>query len=144
MSKVFVDANFIVSVFREIEDNHDKACHNLKILLSEHECYISNGIILEIITIIMMRTKDLELTKIVYYFLKDNFTIVNEYEIEKYNDRVFSIFKKYNKNTFKLSFIDCSTVVISKFFDLKYVVSFDKKFKLFNEIKVYELEDVEK
>ena len=86
----------------------------------------------------MMRTKNIELTKKAYRFLNDNFTIINEYDIEIFNDKVFSLFKKYNKSNYKLSFIDCSIVIIFKHYKLDSVVSFDKRFKLFDEIKLYE------
>ena len=138
MSKLFIDANFIIAIFKDFDTNHEKAISNIKII-SENDCYISNGILNEIITIIMMKTKNIELTKKAYRFLNDNFTILNEYDIEIFNDKVFSLFKKYNKNNFKLSFIDCSIVVIFKHYELDNVVSFDKGFKSIDEIKLYEL-----
>ena len=87
----------------------------------------------------MMKTKSIEITKKAYYFLVDNFTVLNEQEIERYTDRVFSIFKKYNSNTYKASYIDCSSVVILKYFNLDCVVSLDKFFEKFEEIKLIEL-----
>lgn len=99
MSKLFIDANFIIALFRDSDTNHKKAVNNKKILL-ENDCYVSNGIINEIITIMMMRTKNIELTKKAYWFIKDNFTIINEYGIEIFNDKVFSLFTKYNEKTF--------------------------------------------
>lgn len=87
----------------------------------------------------MMRTKNLNLTRNAYYFMIDNFTILNEYDIDKYNDKVFKVFEKYNTNRFNLGFVDCSIVVISGYYDMDYVVSFDKNFKLFEEITLYNL-----
>lgn len=87
----------------------------------------------------MKKTKSIEHTKKAYYFLMDNFTIINEFDIERYNDRVFSVFKKYNVSTYKASYIDCSSVVIAKQFDLDYVVSLDNFFEKFKEIKLFEL-----
>ena len=86
-----------------------------------------------------MRTKDIELTKKAYYFLVDNFTILNEQDVERFNERVFSVFKKYNANTYNASFVDCSSVVISKQFYLDYVVSLDTFFEEFKEINLFEL-----
>ena len=94
MSKYFLDTNFIVSIFREIEENNELAVSTCEELLSNHECYISNLVFNEIITIMMMRTKDLDLTTKAYYFLKDNMTIINEYEIDRFNENVFEMFKK--------------------------------------------------
>ena len=47
-----------------------------------------------------------------YYWKKQRNFI--ELDINKYSERVFSVFKKYNNNTYKASFIDCSCVVIAK------------------------------
>ena len=133
MNKIFIDTNFIVAIFREIEENHELAVKTCETLLNNYECCISNSIITEVVTIIMMRTKNLNLTRNAYYFMIDNFTILNEYDIDKYNDKVFKVFEKYNTNRFNLGFVDCSIVVISGYYDMDYVVSFDKNFKLFEE-----------
>ncbi|MBE6487056.1 PIN domain-containing protein [Methanosphaera sp.] len=139
MNKIFIDTNFIVAIFREIEENHELAVKTCETLLNNYECCISNSIITEVVTIIMMRTKNLNLTRNAYYFMIDNFTILNEYDIDKYNDKVFKVFEKYNTNRFNLGFVDCSIVVISGYYDMDYVVSFDKNFKLFEEITLYNL-----
>lgn len=138
MAKLFFDTSFIIPIFKRNDTNRDVILKN-KNIIRENECFISNGVLEEVITVIMMRTKSIETTKKAYYFLVDNFTILNEHNIERYNDRVFSIFKKYNSNTYKASYIDCSSVVITKHFDLDYVVSLDKFFEKFEEIKVFEL-----
>ena len=141
MKKIFVDTSFIISLFRKNDSNHNIA-KKLAYLINENECYISNGILIEIITILMKRTKDLNLVETIYFYLQDNFIIINEYELEDYADDVFSVFKKYNKDTFKVSFVDCSCVVISKIFDIDYVLSFDKGFELFGEIMLFDVNDV--
>lgn len=87
----------------------------------------------------MMRTKSIELTKKACYFLADNFIILKESDIERYNDQVFSIFKKYSSNTYKSSYVDCSSVVIVKRFNLDYVVSLDNFFEKFDEITLFKL-----
>lgn len=61
MNKFFIDANFFIAIFREIEENHELAVKTYKTLLENHECYTSNIIITEVVTIIMMRTKNLDL-----------------------------------------------------------------------------------
>lgn len=139
MNKIFIDTNFIVAIFREIEENHELAVKTCETLLNNYECCISNSILTEVVTIIMMRTKNLNLTRNAYYFMIDNFTILNESDIDKYNDKVFKVFEKYNTNRFNLGFVDCSIVVISGYYDMDYVVSFDKNFKLFEEITLYNL-----
>ena len=53
--------------------------------------------------------------------------------------RFFSVFKKYNKNTFHASFIDCSSVIIANNYGLDYVVSLDSSFRNFEEISLFEV-----
>lgn len=142
MNKLFIDANYIIAIFREIELKHELAVKSCKELLKNYDCIISNGIITEVTTIIMMRTKDLELTQKAYYFMKDNFNIIDEYSIENYNDKVFALFQKYNKDSFKVGFIDCSIPVISNYFDIDSVVTFDKHFKVFDEIDLFDVESL--
>ena len=139
MAKLFIDANFLVSLFKKNDSTHDQAVRNSH-LLSENDCYISNGVISEVVTVVMMKTKDIEKAKKAYNYIQDNLIIVDEYEIEKFNDRTFALFKKHNENTYKLSFIDCSIAVVSKHLDLDSVVTFDDDFKLFEEISLYELD----
>ena len=138
MAKIFVDSSFIIPIFKRNDSNRHIIEKNKEILF-ENECFISNGIVQEIITVVMKKTKNIELTKKAYYFLNDNFIILNEYEIEKFNDGVFTLFKKYNDNTYKASFVDCSSIVIANNFGLDYVVSLDKFFKRFEEIELLDL-----
>lgn len=139
MSKYFLDANFIVAIFREIEENNELAVSTCEELLSNHECYISNLVFNEIITILMMRTKDMELTTTAYHFLKDNMNIINEYEIGRFNERVFDMFRKYNSKSFRVGFTDCSIAFLYKHYGLDYIVTFDKDFKVFDGIRLLKL-----
>lgn len=139
MAKLFFDTSFIIPIFKRNDTNRDVILKN-KNIIKDNECFISNGVLEEVITVVMMKTKSIEITKKAYYFLLDNFTILNEHDIERYNDRVFSVFKKYNSNTYKASYIDCSSVVISKHFNLDYVVSLDRFFEKFEEISLFELD----
>ncbi len=136
MSKYFLDANFIIAIFREIEEKNELAVSICEELLSNHECFISNLVFNEIITILMMRTKDLALTNNAYYFLKDNMIIINEYEISRFNEIVFGMFKEYNSKSFKVGFTDCSIAFLYKYYNLDYVVTFDKNFKVFDDVKL--------
>ena len=137
MKKVLLDSSFIIAIFRNNVPLHQRAIENRDVL--ENDCYISNGIISEVLTILAQKTKDIALVRLVYNYMKDNFTIINESDINMYNDNVFAIFEKYNRNKFKLGFIDCSQAVIYNHYDLDYVVSFDAEFKLFEEVKLFEL-----
>lgn len=135
--KILLDSSFIIAIFRKNDPLHQRAIKNRNILVND--CYVSNGIISEVITILGQKTKDIKLVRLAYNYMKDNFTVIDESDINMYNDNVFAIFEKYNKNKFRLGFIDCSEVVIYKNYDLDYVVSFDGEFEKFEEIKLHEL-----
>ncbi len=139
MNKIFIDTSFIIPIFKK-NDKSRLIIEKNKDILFENECYISNGVLNEVITVVMMKTKNIKLTEKAYYFLNDNFNIINEFEIEKYNDRVFTLFKKYNEKNYKASFIDCSSIIIVNNLDLDYVVSLDKFFNKFKEIELLKLE----
>lgn len=140
MSKLLIDSSFIIALFRRNDGLHQKAIEN-KYLLNENDCYIADGIMAEVITIIGQKTKDIALVRIVYNYLKDNFTIIHESEINMYNDNVLVIFEKYNQNNFKVGFIDCSQVIIYNHYNLDYVVSLDEGFRLFEEIELKDLSE---
>ena len=137
MSKLLVDASFIIALFRKNEDAYKVAKKN-KNIIEEHKCYTTNYILNKVITIVSMRTKDIELTKRAYHFILDNFTIINEHDTPNFNAQVMNLFEKYNKKTFHLSFIDCSLILFYKQYNLEYIVSFDGWFKKVKEIKTYE------
>lgn len=136
--KILLDSSFIIAIFRRNDPLHQRAIKNRDIL--QNDCYVSNGIISEVITILGQKTKDITLVRLAYNYMKDNFTIIDESDINMYTDKVFAIFEKYNKNKFRLGFIDCSEVIIYDYCNLDYVVSFDSGFRLFEEIKLFELE----
>lgn len=138
MKKILLDTSFMVSLFRKNDENHEQAKNNAHII-EEYDCYITNYILNEVITIIAMRTKDMEITKTVYYFMLDNFTIINEQETPNFNTKVMKIFEKYNKDTFHLSFIDCSLILLYREYNIGVIVSFDKWFKKVEEIEIYPL-----
>lgn len=138
MSKLLIDSSFIIALFRRNDGLHQKAIKN-KDILKNNDCYITDGILAEVMTIIGQKTKDIALVRIVYNYLKDNFTIIHESEINMYNDNVFAVFEKYNQNSFKVGFIDCSQVIIYNNYNLDYVVSLDNGFRLFEEIELKDL-----
>ena len=137
MSKLLIDSSFIIALFRRNDGLHQKAIKNKDIL--NNDCYITDGILAEVMTIIGQKTKDIALVRIVYNYLKDNFTIIHESEINMYNDNVFAVFEKYNQNSFKVGFIDCSQVIIYNNYNLDYVLSLDNGFRLFEEIELKDL-----
>lgn len=137
MDKILLDSSFVIALFRKNDSNHEIAKKNLDVL--ENDCYLTNSLLSEIITVIMMRTKDIELTKKIFQFIKDNFKIIIETTIPNYDDEVFSFFKKFNNSTYKASYTDCSCILVYMNFNLDYIVSFDKFFEKYDGIRLLEL-----
>lgn len=133
---ILLDSSFLIAIFRKNDSLHQRAVENIDVL--KNDCCISNGILSEVITVLAQKTKDIELVRLAYNYMKDNLTIIDESEIEMYNDNVFAIFEKYNREKFRLGFTDCSQVVIYEDCYLDYVASFDEEFKRIEEIKLWE------
>ena len=133
---ILLDSSFLIAIFRKNASLHQRAVENIDVL--KNNCCISNGILSEVITVLGQKTKDIDLVRLAYNYMKDNLTIIDESNIEMYNDNVFAIFEKYNREKFRLGFTDCCQVVIYEDCYLDYVVSFDEEFKRIEEIKLWE------
>lgn len=72
--KYFIDSSFIVSLFKLTDSNHEIAKKHMDII-ENNDCYITNGVLLEVITILMKKTKDNSIVKLAYGYLLDNFHI---------------------------------------------------------------------
>lgn len=136
---IFLDSSFIISFALENDENRNKA----KILIEqediwEQECYISNHIINEVITVIGNKS-NLNLAKETYYILKDNFTILNEQEIDNFYDKVMDIYEEYD---IKLSLTDASILLLMEYYDIPTLVSFDDGFKKNEEINLINLDSI--
>lgn len=124
MKKVLVDTSFIIAYAILSDSQHNKSIDLKDILLNE-DCYITNGILNECITVGYNKSKSLEIANNIYYTLIDNFKIINEYEINDFNDITLSVF---NKHKGKLSFIDSSLIVVMSRYNLDYLLTFDTQF----------------
>lgn len=129
--KIFLDTSFIVSSIIKTDSNHEKA---KKLIINEdllnNECYISNLIINEIVTVIGNK---LGLTAAIeaYELVNDNFNILNEYEINNFNDKVLDVYRLTNT---KLSFTDSSIIILMQEYGIENLVSFDKEFRRIKNI----------
>ncbi len=124
MKKVLVDTSFIIAYAILSDSQHDKSI-DLKHVLLNDDCYITNGILNECVTVGYNKSKSLEIANNIYYTLNDNFKIINEYEINDFNDITLSVF---NKHEGKLSFVDSSLIVVMSRYDLDYLLTFDNQF----------------
>lgn len=124
MKKVLVDTSFIIAYAILSDSQHDKSIALKHVLLND-DCYITNGILNECVTVGYNKSKSLEIANNIYYTLNDNFKIINEYEINDFNDITLSVF---NKHEGKLSFVDSSLIVVMSRYELDYLLTFDNQF----------------
>lgn len=129
-AKVFLDTSFILALAFDNDDNN-KSAVDLKNVFSE-DCYINNSILNEVVTV-SNNKGDSTKAKIMFNFLIDNFTIINEYNITNYNSKTMLTF---NKHEGKLSFTDSGIITTMVEHDIGKLVTFDKAFKKESRIEV--------
>lgn len=129
-AKVFLDTSFIIALAFDNDDNN-KSAVDLKNVFSE-DCYINNSILNEVVTV-SNNKGDSTKAKIMFNFLIDNFTIINEYNITNYNSKTMLTF---NKHEGKLSFTDSGIITTMVEHDIGKLVTFDKAFKKESRIEV--------
>lgn len=84
--KIFLDSSFIISFVIKTDSNYKKASQlDEKENILSNECYVSNLIVNEIITVLGNK-KGLEIAINTYRVLKDNCTIINEYDIPYFTE----------------------------------------------------------
>ena len=128
MTKYFLDTNFIIGLILSNDDLHMKSVElNDKYNLENQNCYVSNHVLDEIITIIG-QYEGSNLAYNTYLMIKDNFTILNECNIPTFNSKVMTTYLEKNINDKqKVGFTDSSIIEIIKYYHLDKLVTFDKK-----------------
>ena len=124
MNTVLLDTSFIISYNISSDNQHDKSKELKEVLLND-DCYITNNVLNECVTVGFNKSKSLEVANNIYYSLIDNFKVINEYELSNFNSKTLRMF---NKHGGKLSFVDASLIVVMNEFNLNYLLSFDKQF----------------
>ena len=122
--KIFVDSSFLIALVNENDSLHEKSLEYID-LIEKNECYISNLVINEVITVIGNKI-DLETAISAFDLINDIFHVINEYEIKDFNSTTMLIYEKHNT---KLSFTDCSIIVDMHYHKIENLLSFDKEFK---------------
>ena len=128
MTKYFLDTNFIIGLILSNDDLHMKSVElNDKYDLENQDCYVSNHVLDEIITIIG-QYEGSNLAYNTYLMIKDNSTILNECNIPTFNSKVMTTYLEKNINDKqKVGFTDSSIIEIIKYYHLDKLVTFDKK-----------------
>ncbi|MBQ2353942.1 MAG: type II toxin-antitoxin system VapC family toxin, partial [Methanobrevibacter sp.] len=91
-----------------------------------------NSVVNEIVTVSNNKGDSIK-AEIMFNFLIDNFTIINEYNVINYNSKTMSIF---NKHRGKLGFTDSGIITTMLEHDIQKLVTFDKAFKKEEHIEV--------
>lgn len=130
MKKIFIDSSYLIAIALDNDSNTEKALGLIE-LLSE-DCYISDKVINEVVTVVNARGNYNQAIK-VYHYMIDNFKLINDYEITNYNEKTIQTFKKFEG---KLSFTDSATVVTMLEFNIENILSFDKGFLREGKINV--------
>ena len=122
--KIFVDSSFLIALVNENDSLHDKSLEYVD-LIEKNDCYISNLVINEVITVIGNKIY-LETALSAFDLINDICHIINEYEIKDFNSNTMLIYEKHGT---KLSFTDCSIIVDMNYHKIENLLSFDKEFK---------------
>ena len=129
--KIFLDSSFLIALINDDDFLHKKALEYVK-LTETNECYISNLIINEVITVIGNKL-GLKTAILTYDLLTSVFNIVDEYKLTDFNSNVMLIYETYDT---KLSFTDSSIIYIMKKERINNLLTFDKEFKRVNEVNL--------
>ncbi|KZX12332.1 ribonuclease VapC20 [Methanobrevibacter oralis] len=122
--KIFLDSSFIIALVNDNDSLHEEALDYLE-LTETNECFISNLIINEVITVIGNKL-GLKIAISTFNLLVSVFNIVNEYDNSNFNSSNMLIYEKFDT---KLSYTDSSIIYIMKEEGINNLISFDKEFK---------------
>lgn len=129
--KYFVDSSYIIALVNENDSLHEKALDLLK-LLESNDCYISNLIMNEVVTVIGNKI-DLQTSIETFNLLNTTFKSIDECHIKDFNNQTMIQYEKYNA---KLSFIDSSIIICMNFSNIDNLISFDKEFNMVKNINL--------
>lgn len=121
---IFLDANFIIDLFVNTEDNHNKAVQIYKEIRDE-QLIISNSIIIEVMNVLNIKLKvSKEILEKSYIKLSaGKFRIVEDTSLY---DNTIKRQMKYLPQ--RLSFNDCLYIEVMKQLGIEKIVTFDKHF----------------
>ena len=129
--KIFIDSSFLIALINENDSLHEKSLEYLD-LIEKNDCYISNLIINEVLTVIGNKI-DLKTAISAFNLLYDIFHLIDEYENKDFNSYVMLVYEKFNA---KLSFTDSSVIVNMHNEGIENLLSFDNEFKRVKDINL--------
>lgn len=129
--KIFLDSSFLIALINDNDSLHKKALEYVE-LTEDNDCYISNLIINEVITVIGNKL-GLSVAISSYDLLTSVFNIINEYDLKDFNYNTMLFYETYKT---KLSFTDSSILLIMEKKGIFNLLSFDKEFKRVENINL--------
>ncbi|WP_409199322.1 PIN domain-containing protein [Methanobrevibacter sp. DSM 116169] len=127
---IFLDSSFLIAYAIEIDAHYNRAIELDDEGIFINDCYISNLVINEVITVVGNKSS-FDIAIQLFDVIKDNCTILNEFELSNFNNIVIN---EYSKHNGKLSFTDSSISVLMKNYNLQKIVSFNKDFDRIDHI----------
>lgn len=120
---IFVDSNYLIALYNTTDSLHTRAKELArKIASTDSQLYLSNYIILEVLTVLSQRIGRQEAIDI-GQMLRQAPQIELIYIDEDLNELSWQIFKASSgKNT---SFVDCSILACLRYTGIKHLLSFD-------------------
>lgn len=130
---IFVDSNVWVAHFHKGDTNHEKAKKLIKNLPKDTPLLTSNLVIYEVLTVLSMRAGKEKASKFgKWFFPLASGKIIGEFFIdEALEHQTWSLFRSIKQKD--ISFADCASAVIAKEYDLRYILTFDQHFKIFEK-----------
>lgn len=125
---IMLDTSFIVAYFNTRDQNHSSAVKIAKILANQnHELYITDYLFGEIATVSLVRLKNLEKAAQI------GTTILEYCNLLHVDKDIFEhAWKIFSEQKLRLSFVDCTTIVVMKNQKIQKIATFDNDF---NKIK---------
>jgi hypothetical protein len=123
-----LDTSFIVAYFNTRDQNHSSAVKIAKILANQnHELYITDYLFGEIVTVSLVRLKNLEKATQIGTTILEYCNLIH---VDK--DIFEHAWKIFSEQKLRLSFVDCTTIVVMKNQKIQKIATFDNDF---NKIK---------
>jgi len=120
---LLLDTSFIVALFIEKDNLHKKALSLLP-KIEEENCFITEDIVKELITVLNYKHSTNETIDIMDKLKKEDSFIQILPEILGIFEQTFDVFKKLPSH--KFSYADCLLISLSEFYNAK-ILTFDKK-----------------
>ncbi len=132
MGQYFIDTTFLISLILENDENHEKAVKIAHRRILEKECYLSNFVLGEVISILGNHL-DENISQKAYQMIIDNFIILNEYDVPEFKNTAMDLYVKFKT---KLSYNDCITIAIMEHNKIKNLLTFNENFSKCDFIEI--------